>query len=84
MNTPLLSLVLGAGLICAALPVHADEKTAPSKHQLMKECMAKQKASDGGMSKEDMKKNCKDVTNTAHENAKVEKAAAESADAPKH
>jgi hypothetical protein len=83
MNYPMLSLVLGAGLFCATLPVHADEKPAPSKHQLMKECMAKQKASDGGMPKEEMKKNCRDVTNTEHENAKVEKAA-ESADAPKH
>jgi hypothetical protein len=84
MKYPVLSLVVGAVLLCAALPGHADENTAPSKHQLMKECMAKQKASDGGMPKEDMKKNCKDVTNTEHENAKVEKAAEESSEAPKH
>jgi hypothetical protein len=83
MNYPMLALVLGVTLFTAALPAHADDKATPSKHQLMKECMAKQKASDGGMPKEDMKRNCKDVTNTEHENAKVEKAAEESPGAPK-
>jgi hypothetical protein len=84
MNHSVLTLLLGAGLFCTVLPAHADEKPAPSKHQLMKECMAKQKASDGGMPKEDMKKNCKDVTDTERENEKAEKSAEESTDAPKH
>jgi hypothetical protein len=83
MNHPVLTFVLGATLSCGALLAHADEKATPSKHQLMKDCMAKQKASDGGMPKEDMKRNCKDVTNTEHENAKVEKAAEDSTDSAK-
>jgi predicted Rdx family selenoprotein len=49
----------------------------------MKACMAKQKASDGGMPKEQMKKNCRDVTKTERENTKAEKdAAAQSAESP--
>ncbi len=40
---------------------------------MMKECMAKQKASDAGLSKEQMKKNCRDVTETERENAKTDK-----------
>ena len=55
---------------------------APSKHQLMKECMAKQKASDSGIPKEQMKKNCRDVIATKTENAAAEKQAAKPADAP--
>jgi hypothetical protein len=74
-------------LVIAATQVQADDsapKPVPSKHQLMKDCMAKQKASDGGMPKEDMKKNCKDVTQTEEQNDKVEHAAEQSADAPKN
>ncbi len=81
MKRPPYALVLAAGLLCA-LPVRADDaasKPTPSRHQLMKECMAKQKASDGGMPKEDMKRNCRDVTETERENAKVEKSTEEKA-----
>ena len=46
--------------------------------------MAKQKASDGGMPKQDMKKNCKDVTKTESENAKAEKETADEAGTPPH
>jgi hypothetical protein len=36
---------------------------------MMKDCMAKQKASESGIPKEEMKKNCKDVTKTEKQNA---------------
>lgn len=35
--------------------------------------MAKQRASDSGIPKEQMKKNCRDVTKTERENAKADK-----------
>jgi len=74
-----LSLWLVARL--AISTAHADDSTSPpatsappmSRHQMMKDCMAKQKASDGGMPKEEMKKACKDVTATEHENEETEK-----------
>jgi hypothetical protein len=69
------SALLLAGIVAAAVDVHADEavsKPVASRHQMMKECMAKQKASDAGLSKEQMKKNCRDVTETERENAKAD------------
>jgi pentapeptide MXKDX repeat protein len=75
-----------AALLIAGIPavadVHADEaasRPVATKHQMMKECMAKQKASDAGMSKEQMKKNCREVTQTEHENAKTDKESADQA-----
>jgi len=68
--------LLLAGIAAVAVDVHADEaapKPVVSKHQMMKECMAKQKASNAGMSKEQMRKNCRDVTDTERENAKTNK-----------
>ena len=68
--------VLLAGIGALAVDVHADEaasRPVPTKHQMMKECMAKQKASNAGLSKEQMKKNCRDVTDTERENAKTDK-----------
>jgi hypothetical protein len=61
-------LILGAGLSCA-MHANADETPPPSKHQLMKECMAKQKASEAGRPKEEMKKICEDVAKTEKQNA---------------
>ena len=64
----------------AAVDVHADEaasRPVASRHQMMKECMAKQKASDAGLSKEQMKKNCRDVTEMARENAKADQKSAD-------
>lgn len=75
MNRSLYSLVLAASLACTA-QVHSDDMSSqatPTKHQLMKDCMAKQKASDSGMPKEQMKKNCKDLTKTENQNAKADK-----------
>ena len=82
MNRLLYSLILAAGLACAA-QVHSDDissQTTPTKHQLMKNCMAKQKASDGGMPKEQMKRNCKDLTKTENQNAKADKTDKQSTD----
>jgi hypothetical protein len=67
----ILAPLAAACLVLPAPPCRADEVT--SKHQMMKDCMAKQKASDGGMPKEQMKKSCRDVTKTEHENAAAEK-----------
>jgi predicted Rdx family selenoprotein len=73
-------LILAAGLAGFILPAVADESTPPqSRRQMMKDCMAKQKASDGGMPKEEMKANCRDVTKPESENAKADKAATEAA-----
>jgi hypothetical protein len=72
------SSLLLAGI--AAVDVHADEtasKPVATRHQMMKECMAKQKASDAGLSKEQMKKNCRDVTGTERENAKADQKSAD-------
>jgi hypothetical protein len=61
-------------------PAVADDSTPPqSRRQMMKECMAKQKASDGGLPKEEMKANCKEVTKPESENAKADKAATDTA-----
>ena len=62
------ALIFAAALLCGA-QVQADDAPAPSKHQMMKDCMAKQKASEGGMPKYEMKKACKDVTKTEKQNA---------------
>jgi hypothetical protein len=76
------ALALSAGLSFGqAGQARADETPAPappSKHQLMKDCMAKQKASEAGRSKEDMKKSCRDVTKTEKQNAdRAEKTSAQ-------
>jgi hypothetical protein len=63
----LAALISAAGI--ASGQARADETPAASKHQLMKDCMAKQKASEAGRSKEDMKNACKDVTKTEKQNA---------------
>jgi hypothetical protein len=61
-------LIAGGGLLCST-SLHADNAPVPSKHQMMKDCMAKQKASEAGRSKEDMKTSCRDVTKTEKQNA---------------
>ncbi len=85
MNRSLQILMLGVMIGGMGLRARADDTATPpipSKHQLMKECMAKQKASDGGIPKEDMKRNCKDVTKTQRENDKVEKESTTAAPQP--
>jgi hypothetical protein len=61
------ALALAAGLVCSV--AFADSPASQSRHQMMKECMAKQKASEAGRTKEDMKNSCKDVTKTEKQNA---------------
>ena len=56
----------------------SHETATPSKHQLMKECMAKEKAGDVQMTpeqREQMKKTCREVSKTEEENVQTEKAA---------
>ena len=68
--------LLLTGIAAASVGVRADEaapRPVATRHQMMKECMAKQKASDAGLPKEQMKKNCRDVTETERENAKADK-----------
>jgi hypothetical protein len=62
------AVILAAGLFCGAMS-YADNPPVPSKHQMMKDCMAKQKASEAGRSREDMRNSCKDVTKTEKQNA---------------
>ena len=56
-----------AGSLCSLSL--AENLPAPSRHQMMKDCMAKQKASEAGRTKEDMRSSCKDVTKTEKQNA---------------
>jgi hypothetical protein len=79
MNHLMCALASSAGLLCAS-QVYADvaaEKPVPSRHQLMKECMAKQKASNAGLPKQEMKKICRDLAENQRENDKAEKASEE-------
>ncbi|MEA3151610.1 MAG: hypothetical protein QOD56_2549 [Gammaproteobacteria bacterium] len=82
MNRSITSLLLVAAIACSGISRADDPAPQPAqtKRQMMKECMAKQRASDGGMPKEEMKKNCRDVTGTKRENAKADKESG--ADAP--
>ena len=65
---PAVAVILAAGLFCGATS-YADNPPVLSKHQMMKDCMAKQKASEAGRTREDMRNSCKDVTKTEKQNA---------------
>jgi hypothetical protein len=71
--------ILAAVTLCG-VQAYADDAAAESKHQMMKDCMAKQKASESGRPKDEMKKSCKDVTKTEKQNA--DQAAAAPAETP--
>jgi hypothetical protein len=60
--------IVAASMLCCVF-TYADEAAVPSKHQMMKDCMAKQKASDSGQHKDEMRKSCKDITKTEKQNA---------------
>jgi hypothetical protein len=60
--------VFAASMLCCAYS-YADEAAAPSRHQMMKDCMAKQKASDSGRHADEMRKSCRDITKTEKQNA---------------
>ncbi len=76
MNRALILLILVAGttgVAARAEDAPPPAAPAPTKHQMMKECMAKQVASEGGMPKEEMKRACRNVTQTERDNDKTEK-----------
>jgi hypothetical protein len=62
------AVIAGAWVLCSASS-QAEAAPVPSKHQMMKDCMAKQKASEAGRTREDMKNSCKDVIETEKQNA---------------
>jgi len=62
------AVILAAGLACGAAS-QADSPPAQTKHQMMKDCMAKQQASEAGRSKEEMKNSCRDLIKTEKQNA---------------
>jgi hypothetical protein len=78
MAAAALGLCVALSGIAAAAEAPGD--ATPSRHQLMKDCMAKQKAAHSGLPKEDMKNACKDVTKTEKQN---DVAAEKAADKPK-
>jgi hypothetical protein len=61
-------LLLGAALLFGGSVLADDAPSGPSSHQLMKDCMAKQKASESGKTRADMRKACKDVTKNEKQN----------------
>jgi hypothetical protein len=63
--------VLAAAALAFAIGAYADDAAppkTPSKHQLMKDCMAKQKAAENPMPHADVRKACQDVTKTEKQN----------------
>jgi hypothetical protein len=60
--------LLAASMLCC-VHAYADDAPAPSKHQMMKDCMLKQKASDSGRHTDEMKKSCRDITKNQKQNA---------------
>ena len=62
--------LLSSTVLMFAVYAHADDAApkTPSKHQLMKECMAKQKAGDNPMPHADIRKACEDVTKNEKQN----------------
>src|ERR1700729_2008218 len=60
--------IAAAAMLCCVC-TYADEAAVPSKHQMMKDCMAKQKASDSGRHTDEMKKSCRDITKNQKQNA---------------
>jgi hypothetical protein len=61
-------LLLAAAVSFGGSVFAGDAPGAPGSHQLMKDCMAKQKASESGKTRADMRKACKDVTKNEKQN----------------
>jgi hypothetical protein len=60
---PLVSCLLTATLAGLAMQASADDsvnRATPTKHQMMKECLEKQKTADVTMSKSEMTRICKE------------------------
>lgn len=62
MNRAINSVVLTGLILCSAQAFADDSmtKATPTNHQMMKECIDKQKTSAVNMSKAEMKRICKD------------------------
>jgi hypothetical protein len=62
ISTLLVVAAMGAGAQAFADDTSSSTAsgTTMNTHQMMKDCMAKAKAANNGMSEEDMKKSCKD------------------------
>jgi hypothetical protein len=54
----------------------------PTRHQLMKDCMAKQKAAGSGKPKYELSQDCRDITKTEKENAEADQKQAVTEPAP--
>lgn len=65
--------ILAAMVFLGASGESARADAPPSKHQLMKDCMAKQKAA--GRPRQEVRDACKDVAKTEKENADAQKKA---------
>jgi hypothetical protein len=77
-----LGAALSAGVAYAddgAAPAAAPPAAAPvpTKHQLMKECMRKEKAAISGRANYELSADCKDITKTEKQNSDAEKADSE-------
>jgi hypothetical protein len=75
------AFLCAAALTVAGSALADDAPPVPSSHQLMKDCMAKQKASESGRNHADMRKACKDVAKNEKQND--ERAASDSQSAQK-
>jgi hypothetical protein len=71
----ILSIALIAAAVFACGSAHSVRADTPTKHQLVKDCMAKQQAANSGKPKQDLKDACKDVAKTQKENADAQKKA---------
>jgi hypothetical protein len=61
MTKLLPSLLVAAALVAgAALADDSMDRATPTKHQIFKECIAKQKTADVNVSKSEMTRLCKD------------------------
>ncbi len=71
-----LTTLLFAGLLSFGIQAMADEAgsdQAPQSHkQFMKDCMAKAKAANNGMSEKDMKKSCMEQSKATVDNPNKE------------
>ncbi len=81
--------VRGAAICCVAYSLVMSnaaraDAPEPSRHQAMKECMAKQRAADAGRTGAEMRAECRDLTKNARQNEATEKKAEENTapDAP--
>ncbi len=69
---PLLCVLLLCGPLSVGVDASADDASGvQSSHQLMKDCMAKQKASESGKTHAEMRKACKDVTKNEKQNERA-------------